>query len=97
MVTHFSSLAAAIVVSFSVFYLTLLSSIFIYRISPLHPLYKFPGPFFAKVTKLWNVRIMASGKNHIYYKNLHEKYGPYVRIGIVFTFGLQKTIVDLRI
>lgn len=79
--THFS-LIAAIAVSFSIFYSTLISSIILYRISPFHPLYKYPGPFLAKISKFWNVWVMASGKNHVCYKNLHAKYGPYVRIGM---------------
>lgn len=80
--THFSSFIAAIAVSFSIFYSTLISSIVLYRISPFHPLYKYPGPFLAKISKFWNVWVMASGKNHVCYKNLHAKYGPYVRIGM---------------
>lgn len=81
MASHFTSLKIAAVVSFVVFYSTLVSSITLYRISPFHPLYKYPGPFSAKVTKLWNIWIMAGGKNHVCYKKLHDKYGPYVRIG----------------
>lgn len=62
MATHFSSLSTATVVSFSLFYATLLSSIFLYRISPFHPLARYPGPFLAKVSKFWNVWVMVTGE-----------------------------------
>ena len=68
-------------ISFMIYYATLFSSIIIYRISPFHPLSKYPGPFLAKITKLHGIRVMKTGKNHIYHKKLHEKYGPYVRVG----------------
>ncbi|KAI0050676.1 high nitrogen upregulated cytochrome P450 monooxygenase 2 [Auriscalpium vulgare] len=53
----------------------------IYRISPLHPLARFPGPLPAKVSKLWMSYICAHGKQHIYYRRLHDQYGDFVRIG----------------
>lgn len=82
MASHVSSLSTATAASFSLFYTTLLSSIFLYRISPLHPLAKHSGPFLAKVSKLWNVWVMVTEKNHLRYKALHAQYGPYVRIGM---------------
>lgn len=78
---HFSSFLQALWVSFSVFYTTLASSIVLYRISLWHPLAEYPGPFFAKVSKFYGFYMMSTGKNHILHKKLHEKYGPYVRIG----------------
>ncbi|KAF8816493.1 cytochrome P450 [Phlegmacium glaucopus] len=60
---------------------TLLGSISLYRLSPLHPLAKYPGPTRCKLTKFWMAWISFGGRAHIYYKKLHDKYGPIVRIG----------------
>lgn len=78
---HFSSFFRALWVSIFVFYAALASSIVLYRISPWHPLAEYPGPFFAKISKFYGFYMMSTGKNHILHKKLHEKYGPYVRIG----------------
>ncbi|KAL5498761.1 hypothetical protein ACEPAH_2116 [Sanghuangporus vaninii] len=79
---HFQGSAeAAISCAYLLFYLALIMSIVLYRISPWHSLAKYPGPFLAKITKFWGAFTMAKGKNHIVLKKLHEKYGPYVRIG----------------
>ena len=69
------------VFSFGLYYLTLISSIIIYRLSPWHPLAKYPGPLLAKLTKLWGVYQTAQGTYHLKTKELHERYGPFVRIG----------------
>lgn len=39
-----------------------------------------PGPFLAKFTPLWRYRIIWRGSAHEKYRELHEKYGPIVRI-----------------
>ncbi|KAL5476717.1 hypothetical protein ACEPAI_2903 [Sanghuangporus weigelae] len=75
------SIAIAILCSFSLFYFTLAVSIVSYRLSPLHPLATYPGPLLAKITKFWGASMTTKGKYHVCLKNLHEKYGPYVRIG----------------
>ncbi|KAH8118549.1 cytochrome P450 [Phellopilus nigrolimitatus] len=79
--SHYTSTLPAVVASFSVFYVTLLSSIVIYRISFLHPLANYPGPFLAKISKFHGMWKMSSGKNHIYHYDLHKRYGPFVRVG----------------
>ncbi|PAV16379.1 high nitrogen upregulated cytochrome P450 monooxygenase 2 [Pyrrhoderma noxium] len=76
-----SSTSTASLFSFSIFYLVLLVNIILYRFSPWHPLAKYPGLIVARVSKLWGAIIMAKGKNHENFKRLHDKYGPYVRIG----------------
>ena len=38
-----------------VYFATLIGSIAVYRISPFHPLAKYPGPFIAKLSKFWMV------------------------------------------
>ncbi|KAK0726559.1 cytochrome P450 [Apiosordaria backusii] len=44
------------------------------------PLRKYPGPFFASITRLWKVKSVASGRTHLEHIDLHRKYGPVVRI-----------------
>lgn len=75
------SLVQAGLLSFGLFYLTLSLSIFIYRISFLHPLWKIPGPLPCKITRQWLFWKSMKGKGHLYIKGLHEKYGSVVRIG----------------
>ena len=45
------------------------------------PLSRFPGPFLASCTRLYKTRSVASGRTHLHMVELHEKYGPVVRIG----------------
>ncbi|CVK91793.1 related to pisatin demethylase / cytochrome P450 monooxygenase [Fusarium proliferatum] len=45
------------------------------------PLRKYPGPGLAGWTNLWRLRTVMKGSYHIKIKELHEKYGPVVRIG----------------
>lgn len=62
--------------------LGLASSILLYR-ALLHPLVKagFPGPWYARVTKLWHVWACRHSKNHLVLDALHAKYGDFVRTG----------------
>ncbi|KAF7322339.1 hypothetical protein HMN09_00011600 [Mycena chlorophos] len=66
-------------------YLTFLGTlsmlIVVYRLFPFHPLAAYPGPMLGKATKLWTLGISAAGFHYLYLKRLHDKYGPYVRIG----------------
>ena len=41
--------------TFVVYFATLIGSIAVYRTSPFHPLAKYPGPFIAKLSKMWMV------------------------------------------
>ena len=66
---------------FLVYFAALSSSIVLYRISPLHPLYRYPGPLPAKITKWWHIWRVHKGKQHLYIQSLHDKYGDIVRIG----------------
>ncbi|KAI9445850.1 high nitrogen upregulated cytochrome P450 monooxygenase 2 [Lactarius psammicola] len=51
-----------------------------YRLSPFHPLAKYPGPALAKTSKLWAAHLCAAGDMHRYFKSLHERHGDVVRI-----------------
>lgn len=63
------------------FWGTLATSIILYRLSPWHPLARYPGPLLCKISKLYGAFISMSGKQHIFYTKLHAQYGDVVRIG----------------
>jgi cytochrome P450 len=52
-----------------------------YRLSPFHPLAKYPGPVPNRVSKFWMAYITSSGKQHLHIRKLHEIYGDIVRTG----------------
>jgi cytochrome P450 len=56
-----------------------LSYFIVYRLV-FHPLSTVPGPFLARITKLWLVWHVRQGKSHIFMPALHKHYGPIVRI-----------------
>lgn len=45
-----------------------------------HPLSKFPGPKRAAVSYAWLMRVLTSGTSPQTHKEIHDKYGPVVRI-----------------
>ena len=67
--------------SFSLFYAALALSIVLYRISPFHPLAKYPGPLSLKISKLVAAYRAIGGKQYAQFKRLHDEYGPIVRVG----------------
>ncbi|KAH9918659.1 cytochrome P450 [Fomitopsis serialis] len=71
----------AILAGYCSFYAALFCSIAIYRVSPLHTLYKYPGPFISRFSNFHLVLVAARGRQHHYFKKMHEKYGPIVRLG----------------
>lgn len=46
-----------------------------------HPLSKYPGPFLATVTDLWQVYQFLTLRQPYTLTELHERYGPFVRYG----------------
>jgi hypothetical protein len=82
--TH-SNFLWALAVTFTVYFALLSLSISVYRLSSSHPLAKYPGPFLCKLTKLWSFWFAVSGKQHLFYKRLHQKYGVVVRVGKIFS------------
>ena len=58
------------------------SFILMYRLSPFHPLAKYPGPAIAKTSKLWAAYLSAKGDIHRCFKKLHDRYGDVVRVGM---------------
>jgi hypothetical protein len=81
LVNHSSTVLSAFLTTFTVYWATLSASIVVYRLSPWHPLAKYPGPLICKVTKFWFAFLSLRGKQHIYYDELHAKYGDVVRVG----------------
>ncbi|KAH6915697.1 cytochrome P450 [Coprinopsis sp. MPI-PUGE-AT-0042] len=74
--------SAAWATTFLVSYSTGLSfSVSAYRVSPWHPLARFPGPSLARVTKLWSIYHLVRGDRHIMLEKLHHYYGPWIRVG----------------
>lgn len=72
--------AASVSVLFSlVAFLVLLIYIVYQRY--FHPLSKYPGPFLASITDLWQVSVLRTGRLPSLLVDLHEKYGTIVRIG----------------
>ena len=63
------------------YYATLVLSIVVYRLSPVHPLSNYPGPVLCKLSKFWLMWITSQGKLHVYIQRLHAEYGPIVRTG----------------
>ncbi|KAF8640282.1 hypothetical protein AX16_010177 [Volvariella volvacea WC 439] len=78
---HFSSTISAFIWTMSLYWTTLATSIVVYRLSPWHPLGKYPGPMLHRISKLRMAFIAWGGKQHIHYTELHERYGDVVRIG----------------
>ncbi|KAF6830293.1 L-ornithine-N5-monooxygenase [Colletotrichum plurivorum] len=62
------------------YFAALFASIGVYRLF-FHPLRRFPGPFQAKVTKLYIPWINLDWKLHEHYLDMHQKYGDFVRVG----------------
>ncbi|EPQ50635.1 cytochrome P450 [Gloeophyllum trabeum ATCC 11539] len=67
--------------AFLSFLLSLAGTVVLYRLSPWHPLAKYPGPTSAKITKWWMAIWIAKGNRHLKLQELHGTYGPWVRIG----------------
>lgn len=63
-------------------YLSIIAfSIIVYRLSPFHPLARYPGPTLGKISAFWIGGIGLGGKEHIYHQKLHDQYGDIVRTG----------------
>ena len=73
-----SSITSAII---HIFYLLgLYTSLVIYRLA-LHPLGRFPGPTFARLSAFWLSLHVRHGDAYKRVAALHSKYGAFLRIG----------------
>lgn len=67
----------------------------LYRLSPFHPLAAFPGPVFARMSKLYFTYLVAQGDSYLVVRKLHQKYGEVVRIGKPSTQYLRDHVLLL--
>ena len=74
----------ALPIAFAVYWSGLVFFTIAYRLSPFHPLSKYPGPVLAKSSKFWAAYHSAVGDQHRCYKRLHDRHGDVVRIGSPF-------------
>ena len=80
------SLLASIAVAFGTYYAVLLTSIAFYRLSPFHPLARFPGPLGMKLSSLLVYKEFRAGKRHERIRQLHQQYqSDVIRIGAADT------------
>lgn len=75
---------SSFLLSFAVYLGALVLSVILYRLSPFHPLAKYPGPLICRVSRIWAWYIAKTGYQHKYSHYLHEKYGPVVRSGMTY-------------
>ncbi|TFY77232.1 hypothetical protein EWM64_g6780 [Hericium alpestre] len=66
--------------SYAAYLLSLTLSLVIYRLSPLHPLAKYPGPPIATLTDFWGAWQFWNGHQHTVTKALRDRYGPIIRV-----------------
>lgn len=45
-----------------------------------HPLRVAPGPWLNSISELPAAIALVTGNQHVYYRSLHERYGPVVRV-----------------
>jgi hypothetical protein len=64
-----------------VYWASLAVSVATYRLSPFHPLASYPGPLLARVSRLWALRVVLGGKQHLVSHQIFERYGDVVRTG----------------
>ena len=82
--THDSStwtLRSAFFLVFPTYLAALVASSIVYRLSPFHPLARYPGPIGARVSKFWMAVRCLRGDQHRYIQSLHQRYGDVVRTG----------------
>ncbi|KAH0578707.1 hypothetical protein H2248_003835 [Termitomyces sp. 'cryptogamus'] len=78
---YFSHALLAALSAWVCYLASLVACTVLYRVSPVHPLAKYPGPLPCKITKLYFAIVAFGGKQHKWYNELHRRYGDVVRIG----------------
>ncbi|GAP90252.2 putative cytochrome p450 [Rosellinia necatrix] len=71
---------AGVAVATYSYFCCILLSIATYRVF-FHRLHSFPGPWYARVTKLWHLWAARNSKNHLVLDKLHRRFGDFVRTG----------------
>lgn len=70
--------------------LGLFGSIVVYRVF-FHRLRRFPGPFWASVSKFWHVYQCTDSRNHLLLDRLFKQYGPLVRTGTLRAINISRS------
>lgn len=84
-----SPAALSLNTSYLVSYTTLVVSVLCYRLSPLHPLWKYPGPILARCSKFYGIWQQYSGEMYLKVQAMHDRYGDVVRTGKSFSTALE--------
>jgi hypothetical protein len=81
--SNFSTFPAAALATSITYWLLMLMFTVAYRLSPFHPLAKYPGPLWCKISKGWLAYLVFKrGRAHMYVHELHKHYNSdVVRIG----------------
>jgi hypothetical protein len=69
-----------------------LTAHYIFTTFVLDNLSNIPGPFAAKLTRFYDVKMKATGKRYVLIDELHKKYGKIVRTG-----NERSCYLDLRL
>ena len=75
------SLFGSLAIAQSIYLCALSAFVLLYRVSPFHPLARYPGPFPNKLSQWWSACISWGGYEYLYIQRLHKSYGDIVRIG----------------
>lgn len=78
----FSYMSAASL-AFGAHYTLLLIYTALYRLSPFHPLARYPGPILPRLSKWYSAYVCKTGHLHLWYQQLHNQYGDIVRVGML--------------
>jgi hypothetical protein len=82
--------------------ITLSSTTIFYRLSPFHPLAKYPGPMLWRIGSLPLALVSFKGHRHLVIDRLHQQYGKFVRIGEklsylwIITYSLLARLFELQ-
>ncbi|KAI0046133.1 cytochrome P450 [Auriscalpium vulgare] len=77
----FSTTTTAVLACYATYVTALSLSVLVYRLSPSHPLAKFPGPLLYRVSNLCALSMAWNGTQHVVLRELHDIYGPILRVG----------------
>ncbi len=66
---------------FKTYLITLGISVAVYRVSPWHPLARFPGPYLRRISHFVSACIYIPGNRSRHFAALHRQYGDVVRTG----------------
>lgn len=64
--------------------LALITGTVLFRISAVHPLSSFPGPFLNRISSWPSAYAIYTGYRHLKIASYHDKYGEFVRTGACF-------------